>query len=311
MKISARTPSRISLAGGGTDLEPYCGTYGGMVVNLAINLRQQIQLFTDDDMYTMDGNNFFPFQADPQFYFHIAKHFNLDGMHAYTIQSDFDGFIKCGLGSSGSAAVCMIGAINKLKGLNLTRGEIAQKAYELETSFGVKTGYQDHLAAVYGGLALYDLMSKKRYPLPREAAEALVDSLVMFYMGKSRNSSFIQHGFENPTSIQILTLDKIRDLAQEMYDLLLEYKIDYVGELLDRAWELKKQSNKVSTPEIDKIYKKGMDHGAWGGKILGAGGGGYFLFSVNPTKRKQFIKNMDMEEIDFGPCFNGLDARIL
>ena len=309
MKVVSFTPSKISLWGGGTDLEPYCSKYGGLVINLAINIRQKIILYTSDDIWERNTPNEFPYEADPQFYYHITKHFGLNGQHVFKIKSEFDGNIMSGLGSSGSAAVCLIGAINKLKGLNLSLEQIAQKAYELENSFGIKTGNQDHLAATYGGFNAFYIGEK--FSIQSIYNPPFISSLVLFYTGHSRNSSKLQHNFDNLSKEQIDTLNQIKELAGEAELLLRSEDIEKIGKLLDKAWELKKQSNKVSTPEIDRIYKKGMDNGAWGGKLLGAGGGGYMVFSVNPKIRQKFIQNMDMEEIDFSLDNQGLDVRIL
>jgi D-glycero-alpha-D-manno-heptose-7-phosphate kinase len=308
MIIVANCPSRIGIFGGGTDLENYSNKYTGLIINLAVNLRQHVKIYTGDDIFM--NMNLFPPYADSQFYYHIGKHFGFGGMHHWKIQTDFDGMIKSGLGSSGSAAVCLIGAINKLKGLNLSREQIAKKAYELETSFGVKTGKQDHLAAVYGGLNLFEIGKKiERHAYSRELAEHLASSLVLFYVGGSRNSSILQHKFDKLTKEKIENLNRIKELVQDVALYLDD--LELVGKTLGKAWELKKLSNKVSSQKIDKIYKKGKDNGAWGGKICGSGGSGYFVFSINPKKRKQFIEDMDMEEIDWSPDFQGLEARIL
>ena len=311
MIIIAQSPTRIGLFGGGTDVNPYASKYVGLIINLAINLRHHTKIYTENDIFTgSNESSSFPPYADPKFYFHIGKHFGLESMHHWKIQTDFDGVIKSGLGSSGSAAVCLIGAINKLKGLNLTKDQIAEKAYELEASFGIKTGKQDHLAAVYGGLNLFEIgRTINRHEYPKDLAEHLASSLVLFFVGGSRNSSKLQHGFDKLTKDKIENLNRIKELVQDIALYLGD--LELVGKTLDKAWELKKLSNKVSTAKIDSIYKKAKNNGAWGGKIMGAGGGGYFLCSVNPNKRKQFIEDMDMEEIDFSPDYNGLEARIL
>ncbi len=139
MIISGQTPTRISLFGGGTDIYPYAEDYGGIVIGMAINLHQKMKVFLGEDIFQADYNSF-PYRASPEFYFKIFNDFGLDGMHHFRINAKFDGFIESGLGSSGSAAVLLVGLLNKALSLNMSRSQIANRAWNIEVNKMKKSG---------------------------------------------------------------------------------------------------------------------------------------------------------------------------
>lgn len=320
MIISAVAPTRISLFGGGCDIDPYASTYGGLVISMAINLRQKCTLYSDEDIFKKrPPANSFPLGANPDFYYTIFKEFpTIDGGHSTKIACEFDGLIESGIGSSASAAVCLIGAISKRLNLNMSPAEIAEKAWDIEVNkLGLFGGKQDQYTAALGGV---NFMEFSRYgvkvtPLAKGFIEPLLPSLVLFYTGKNRKSATIQEGFKKLSSEQIQTLNQIKQLTIKAIDPIGKGDIEEVGHLLDRSWRLKKRSNKgVTEPWIDKLYEKAKKHGSLGGKIMGAGGGGFLFFVIKPNKKEEFIKEMTvngLEHWDFSPCWTGLDVRIL
>ena len=314
MKIQSLAPTRASLFGGGTDVSPYCDEYGGLCVNMAINLRQKLTLYSEDDIYEHPYVTV-PSLGSEKFYYTILEEFKINGGHLSSIKAEFDGLIESGIGSSASAAVCLVGAINKRLNLGMSLDQIAEKAWDIEVNklrlFG---GKQDQYAAAYGGVNVMEFKKDgvKITPLAKGFIEPLLPSLTLFYTGTNRKSAKIQEGFKKLTKDQIWALDRIKRLAFNAIDPIAKGDYIKVGALLDDAWELKKLSNKgVTNNIIDEIYAKAKELGAYGGKCCGAGGGGFMLFVVNPEEREKFIKELGLEWWDFSPCWQGLETRIL
>ena len=295
MRIFAQAPGRLSLFGGGTDIPPY---KNGFVINMTINLHSKLILFTDDDLYI---NNKFPYNADPKLFYNILEEFGLGGMHHAKIESTSDAFIKSGLGTSGSAGVALIKAIDKYESLRMTREEIAEKAFEIESKLWI-CGKQDIYASVYGGMNMFMFGNNvKITPIERNIAENIKKHLFLFYIDGEKQ--------QQPKSLT--NLDKIKEIALEATKYLNAPQ--KIGELLNKSWEYKKKSNShVSNKKIDSIYKLGMEAGAWGGKICGSGGGGYMIFMTdNHDKLVKGLKVKGIEEVDFDIDYQGVEARIL
>lgn len=312
MKILSISPSRVSLFGGGTDTPQYAQEKGGLVVSMAINLYTKTILYSGDDIY--QPKNSFPSNANPDFYYKILEEFGINGMHHSKITSEFDGLIESGLGSSASACVSLIGAISLQQQLRLDATQIAEKAWEIETNkIGHYGGKQDQYAAVLGGVNVMEFKDKVNIvPLAKGFIEPLFPSLVLFHTGVNRKTNKTQEGFKKLDKKQTDNLDQMKALAVASIDVIASGDYKNVGKLLNESWQFKKELNKcVSTPEIDSIYEKGLKLGAIGGKLLGSGGGGYFLFVVDPDKRDKFIQDMPLEWQDFSVSWNGLDTRIL
>ena len=322
MIIKAVCPTRLSLFGGGTDLPEYSDNYGGLVVNMAINIYQTVVMFSETDVFKCRGpqsGHWFPVGANPEFYYKILEEFNLNNStHLTRLNCEFEGIIESGIGSSASVAVALIGGISKRLNLNMSLEEISVKAWEIEVDkIGLYGGKQDQYAAAFGGVNAIEFRKDKIEitPLAKTFIEQLLPSVVLFYTKSNRKSAKIQEGFRALSKQQIKTLDSIKQIALDSITPIGEGDVQAVGELLDKAWILKKESNKgVSNQEIDTIYEKAKKAGALGGKICGAGGGGFMLFIVLPVKREAFIKEMEKEGLqwwDFDIDWNGLKVRVL
>ena len=318
MKIFAQTPSRISLMGGGTDLEPFSREYGGIVLSLAINLRQNVILRTEDDLW--EKHISLPSDADPQLAYTILDQFGINSMHHSVLESSFDGIMGAGLGSSGSFSVALIGAIFKSKAYEIDRALIAETAYDIEVNkLGWVGGRQDQIAAANGGLNAirFDKKGSSIVNLDRNLAEKLCSYLLLVYTGGVRQSRKIQSNYKSLTEQQLSSLKRMKTYAEIALSHITFGNPDFVmvGNIMDFAYQLKKESNRgVATPKIDEVYDLGKKLGAIGGKVLGAGGGGYMLFFVDPIKRETVVKGLakkGVEEVDFAPDFTGLDVRRL
>ena len=318
MKIYSQAPCRISLFGGGTDLDPYASKYGGLCINLAVNIRSKFTLFTSNDIYDPLANSNIPYLGTKKFVHTILEEFGIGDMHLARFNSEFDGILESGIGSSASAAVAILGAINKYQNLKMNQSIIAERAWQIEVNtLNLFGGKQDQYAAVFGGMNVmfFTKDGVKIIPFDKQIVEPILSSLVLFYTGFNRKSAKIQEGFKKLNKDQIWALNYIKRIATLAFEPIEKGDFRKVGALLDEAWEYKKLSNKgITNKRIDEIYKYAKDYGAYGGKILGAGGGGYMLFVVNPEERQQFINYMaeiELEWEDFSPCWNGLEVRVL
>lgn len=316
MILTSQAPVRISLFGGSTDIEPYASRFGGMTLSIAINLRQKVTMYSDNDIFNL-VDNIFPYDSNPDLFYTIFKKYGIDGGHLTRVRSEFDGVIGAGIGSSASACVALLGAINERLQLGFTKHEIAKRAWEIEVNdMGWFGGRQDQYASVYGGCNLFTFGKDDHiFPLPKKTTEKLCQRLMLFYTGGSRKSRDIQKGFQKLTKKQTETLHKIKRIAEIAYGKLLEGKVDAVGELLHVSWLEKRKSNKGITNErIDKLYDKAQNAGAIGGKILGAGGCGYMVFFIPLRSQDSVQKALENEGCDwipFYPDYQGLTVKKL
>ena len=275
-RITATAPCRISLFGGGSDVEPFASHYGGKVINFAINYYTKVTI-------------------DPLFNFKVERP-----------------SIGGGLGGSASMMVATYGALYKYLGVdpNLkSQAQVAKDAFEKEKEFGI-TGCQDHYTSALGGFNYLEIGEEVKVTrLSPLALEGFLPWLVLFDLGLEHRSYEIQKGFENPDPRQIEALQQMTEIVPEALNGFKEHNYEYLGELLDNTWELKKISNNVSNDKINDIYEAGMRHGAIGGKLIGAGQGGYFLFVVEPNNRQEFIECMELKEVPFKVDYGGLCVR--
>lgn len=304
MKIISSAPCRIGLLGGGTDIPTYSDKFGGLCLNIAINIRQHFEI-TDSN----GKDNVYPKGANPKFYEEFYKQF---GWTPETCVSTFDGILESGLGSSAAAAVALVGALSRYNNMNLSKEDIAEMAWHIEINkIGLYGGRQDQYASSFGGCNLFEFGKGVKVTRLDGFIEKVLPSLTLFYLGKNRRSANIQEGFKKLSQQQIMKLDEIKASVLEGSKIIATGDIEKFGRLMDKAWQMKKISNKgVSNNEIDKIYDKALKLGAFGGKIMGAGGGGCMLFIVDPAKRNKFIKEIGLKWIDFSLDKNGLETRV-
>lgn len=285
---------------------------------MAINLRQHLKMYSGPDLLEFNngygGTNIIPIHGSHEFYYKILDEYKINDMHHTKLFSQFDGYLESGLGSSAACAVAMLGAVNQRLELNLTREQVALKAWELETQkLGLFGGKQDQWASAFGGVNVFEFNGTvKVNALDRSFIEPFMPYFVLLYTGSNRKSATIQEGLKELSGFQVEALDKIKATAFNGIKAMADRDIKETGKLLLESWEQKKASNKgVTTPEIDKMFVKATKLGSFGHKLCGAGGGGYALFMVEPAKRKEFIKGMGLEHFDFEISWDGLDVRAL
>jgi len=304
--IITKTPFRMSFFGGGTDLEEYFKEYGGAVLSTTIdkfcyvNVRHLPRFF---DYSTELAYSKTERVKDVNEIEHplIRNAMKMLDMHEIRLTYEADLPARSGLGTSSSFAVGTLLAFYALKGKYADKKKLADEAIYLERVLCDEAGgWQDQIAAAYGGFNKItfnrDGYEVKPIIISPERKEQLNNNLMMFFTGFTRFSSEVQK-VNNETSIEEkkAKLQKMYKMVDKAESILCDKTkdLDDFGRLLDESWKLKRQTGKgVSTNAIDELYEQGIKAGALGGKLLGAGGGGFLIFYVQPEKQKQVMKAM-------------------
>ncbi len=296
--IITRTPFRMSFFGGGTDREEYFREYGGAVLSTTfdkycyVNVRHLPRFF---DYTTELSYSKLERVKDPEEIEHpaIRNAMKMLDMHEIRLTYEADLPARSGLGTSSSFAVGMLNAFYCLKGKYADARKLADGAIYLERVLCNEAGgWQDQIAASFGGMNRIDFNRNGTYVVKPviihpERKQMLNDRLLMFFTGFTRLSSEIQKANQQSYREKTAQLQTMYALVGEA-ERVLETRhgdLDEFGWLLDESWRLKRQTGSaVSTGSIDEIYAKGRAAGALGGKLLGAGGGGFLVFYVPPEK---------------------------
>jgi D-glycero-alpha-D-manno-heptose-7-phosphate kinase len=300
MLIRSKAPLRVSFAGGGTDVPPFPQTEGGCVLSATINKYAFGTLCPRDNGHIRIESLDFGLTVECALQVELAYDGKLDMAKAAIrnlggqSSSGFDLFLHTdvppgsGLGSSSTLMIAVVGLLKEFKGLPLTNYEIAELAYTLERrELGIKGGLQDQYAAAFGGFNFIEFFDKNVVVNPlritQDTVNELEHNLLLCFTGTTRVSdSIINDQTERYERSEKDTLSGLRtqkQLALEMKRALLHGRLDDFGDLLNTAWEYKKKmSPKISNPAIDELYSEARKAGALGGKIMGAGGGGFMLF---------------------------------
>ena len=326
--LLVRAPVRISFAGGGTDLPDYYERFGGLVVSVTIDKYFYVFLHPtgsrDVHISSADFSTFSRWSAgeEPAWDGHLRLPKAV--LHDFSVEDGFSVFLASevppgtGLGSSSSVAVALTKAISTYLGQRLTPAEIAERAAGTEIQkLGSPIGKQDQYAAAFGGLNVFRFerggVSVERLVLPPDTRRELESNLLLFYTGDSRQANVILQRQRESISAghaDILEgLHAIKQSAHETKDALERGDLDRVGELLHRSWETKRRlASGVTNARIDKLYRLAREHGALGGKIAGAGGGGFLLLycqrrfqpAVCAAMEGQGLYRMDTRFVDGG-----------
>ena len=305
--IITKTPFRMSFFGGGTDMEEYFREYGGAVLSTTIdkycyvNVRHLPRFF---DYSTELAYSKTERVKDVNEIEHplIRNAMKMLDMHEIRLTYEADLPARSGLGTSSSFAVGTLLAFYALKGKYADKKKLADESIYLERILCDEAGgWQDQIAAAYGGLNKIvfnkDGYEVKPVIVSPERKKQLNDNLMMFFTGFTRFSSDVQR-VNNETTVEEkkAKLNKMYKMVNKAEKILCDKTkdLDDFGRLLDESWNLKKQTGKgVTTGAIDELYDRGMKAGALGGKLLGAGGGGFLIFYVQPEKQKEVKKAMN------------------
>ncbi|MGN8817074.1 GHMP family kinase ATP-binding protein [Oribacterium sp. HCP28S3_H8] len=315
--IITKTPFRMSFFGGGTDMEEYFREYGGAVLSTTfdkycyVNVRHLPRFFDYSTELSYAKTERVTRIEDIQ-HPAIRNAMQMLDMHEIRLTYEADLPARSGLGTSSSFAVGMLNAFYALKGKYADKRKLADEAIYLERVLCKEAGgLQDQIAAAFGGLNLIEFSADGYEVRPviisPERKEQLNDNLVMFFTGFTRFSSDVQKaneaGSEDARERKIEKLHKMYDLVFDAEKVLISPKadLDDFGRLLDYTWRLKRETGSaVTTGKIDDLYARGLEAGALGGKLLGAGGGGFLLFYVQPDKKAALMEAMkDLMHVPF------------
>lgn len=319
--VITQAPFRMSFFGGGTDFPAFYQKHGGKVISTSIdkycyvNVRHLPPFFEHTSEVNYSRKEKVRSVEEIQ-HPAIREAMKFLDMHELILNYDADLPARSGLGTSSSFAVAMLMSFYALKGKYVDKRRLAEEAIYLERVLCKESGgLQDQIAAAYGGFnkITFHLDSFEVTPIviSNERRERLNQNLMLFFTGFSRFSFTIQAKHEQAIRTKEEQLLEMLSLVDKAEEILVNGDLDEFGRLLDYTWRLKRELNsEVSTQSIDHAYEIAKEAGALGGKLLGAGGGGFLLFYVQPDKQEQVRSALhDLKEIPFR--FENGGARIL
>ena len=309
--IITKTPFRVSFCGGGSDMANFYEKYGGCVLSTSINKYCYISIhpyFNENQTLLKYSENELVDSPD-QIKHRIFRQVLTDmGVHGVEISSTADIPGGTGLGSSSTFTVGLLNTLNCYKGKFVSKDKLAKLACEVEIEkLGNPIGKQDQYGAALGGLNFIKFnqdgsVSHEPILMEGKTYKELQKNLLMFYTGTTRSANTIlAEQTKNITSEdKAKNLLKMCGLAKDMKVALENNDISSFGKILDEGWQLKKElASGIANPAIDEAYEIAMKNGALGGKLLGAGGGGFLLFYCEEEKQDQLKKAIGLRELDF------------
>ncbi len=313
IKIRARAPLRVSYAGGGTDVPPYPSLMGGVVLSstiqnyaycsvaprsdgkITVSREDQDVRYGPETLHDLKGG------GEVEFVRAVAKRFGAD--QGFDASLRYDALPGTGLGSSSALCVSLIGAFREWKGNSMTDYDIANLAYDVERKdVGVPGGMQDQYASTFGGFNLIEFKKEativNALRIKRETLNELEYNSLLCFTGTTRRSGGIlkrqieSYEHKNPTIMN--ALEHMKELTLQMKDFLLTGNLGGFAELLNSEWDLKKKlDDAISTEDVEKLLDVAKLNGAIGGKLLGAGGGGFLFLYCESGKRVQVEKAVE------------------
>lgn len=313
-----RAPLRLGLAGGGTDLAAYSDTYGGAVLNCTIDryayafITQRAggglsfrakDLHAEETFDTPEGFAGSKLDLHRGVYRRVIGEFNQGRPIPLTITTTVDAPAGSGLGSSSALVVALVDAFRVFLDLPLGPYDVARLAFEIERNdLGLSGGKQDQYAAAFGGINFIEFLSEGRVivnPLrmPVWIRNELESSLVIAFSGQSRSSAQIidrQTSAVQTSADALAAMHLLKSDAIDMKRALLQGLMGEMAAILNRSWNSKKATAcGITNERIDGIYELARDHGAIGGKVSGAGGGGFMIFMCLPENRLGLIEALN------------------
>lgn len=311
MIIRSKAPLRLGLAGGGTDVSPYSDLYGGAILNATISLYAYTTIepldngkiiFSSPDagleeVYdaseVLDTDGFFVLTKGV--YNRVVKDFTHRPL-SFRITSHVDSPAGSGLGTSSTLVVSILGAFAEWLKLPLGEYDLARLAYEIERiDLGMAGGKQDQYAATFGGFNFMQFLQDDKVivnPLRirQRYQDELAHNLLLYYTETSHVSAeIIQGQIDNVKANKASSVEAMHQLKKQasmMKESLLKGDIDAIGDILNLGWEEKKKTaSRISNPLLEDIYTTALQAGATGGKVSGAGGGGFMFFYCPNTSR--------------------------
>lgn len=312
--VRARAPLRLGLAGGGTDLSPYCEDYGGAVLNCTIDKYAYAFISSRDDgnvvfravdlgieeIFSVAAIDDSKLPLHAGVYRHFVMEFCQGVPFAATITTNVDAPAGSGLGSSSALVVALVDALRAYLNVPLGPYDVAHLAFVIErVDLGFAGGKQDQYAAAFGGVNFIEFLAGDRVIVnPLRMPDAILNeietSIVVCFSGQSRESATIidnqTTGMKSGKTRTIDALHQLKADALKMKRALLQGKVNEMATILNRSWVSKKATaSAVTNQHLDTLYEIGRKAGALGGKVSGAGGGGYMMFIVPPEERYRIV----------------------
>lgn len=320
MIIRSKAPFRLGLAGGGTDVSPYSDIYGGSILNATINLYAYANIEPRDDnkivfripqtneeyifdsamelSITHDKTNLFK-----GIYNRVVRDYSNEPL-SFTLTCALDVPFGSGLGTSSTLAVAILGAYAEWLSLPLGEYDLAYLAYQIERiDLKQAGGKQDQYAAAFGGFNFMEFYADDKVivnPLRirNDVMNELSNNLLLYYTNSSRDSGDIiekqQKNVKDHKQKSIEAMHQIKKQATELKEAILKNNLDEIGEILHRGWTHKKEmAEGITTPFFEELYNAAYNAGATGGKISGAGGGGYVFFYCPDNSKFAVIEALE------------------
>ena len=312
MVIRGRAPLRVSFGGGGTDVAPFCVEQGGAIIGSTINKYAYCSIVPrEDNQIVVHSLDF-----DMTVKYNTKKNYVYDGkldlvkaaLKAMEIQKGCEVYLQCdappgsGLGTSSTVMVAMLVAMARWKGMEMDGYQLADLAYQVEREdLKISGGYQDQYAATFGGINFIEFHGRNNVvvnPLriKKDILHELQYNLLLCYTGNVHvSANIIQDQVSNYKKVDAFNaMCEVKALAYAMKDELLKGNLYAFGRLLNISWESKKRmSTKITNPQVDALYNEAMEAGALGGKLLGAGGGGYLLMYCPYNVRHKVAERLE------------------
>lgn len=311
--IISRTPFRVSFAGGGSDMREYYQNFGGAVLSVTIDKYIYLSMhpyFNENKIFLKYSGNELVDKAEDIKHRIIRQVFTNLNISGVDLNSSADIPAGTGLGSSSAFTSGLLNLTYSYLGKYISRESIAKMACEIEIEqLAEPIGKQDQYACAVGGLNFIEFLDNEKVivnkvKLTQAKFNELEENLMMFYLGNTRSASeILSEQRKNIISSEAKNenLHKMVKLAYDLQSELMSGNIDSMGEILHTGWLYKKElASQISNPQIDYYYEKALTAGAQGGKLLGAGGGGFLLFYVQKEKQTD-VKNAlsDLMQLPF------------
>jgi len=309
--IITKTPLRVSFCGGGSDIAAFYREHGGCVLSTSINKYMFIMIHP----YFHEGSTVLKYSKtetvkdikdiEHRIFHCVLNKYDLSGVE---ITSMADIPAGTGLGSSSAFTVGLLNTVNAYKGKLISKVELAELASEIEIEY-LKSpiGKQDQYASALGGLNFIrfnhnDSVTVSPLLIKKRVTDELQNNLLMFYTGEVRNANEIltEQTANSVKSDNIKTLKQMCRLAEIMKEELEKENISAVGEILNESWQLKKSlAGGITSETLDNVYEVAINNGAKGGKLLGAGGAGFFLFYCEQENQSKLRQALKLKELPF------------
>lgn len=338
MIIRSKAPLRLGLAGGGTDVSPYCNEYGGYVLNATIDMYAYCTIEVTNDnkisFYAADRGEYFESKSLPELelngklnlhkgvYNRLVRDYNIKEPLSFKMTTFSDAPAGSGLGSSSTMVVAILQAFTEWLNLPLGEYDMAKLAYQIErVDVGLSGGRQDQYAATFGGVNFIEFYDKERVivnPLRVKSwiLNELEHSMVLYYTGASRESAkIIDEQVKSAQSKNQRSIEAMHELKADaliMKEAVLKGDIMTFAKYLGKSWEAKKRmASSITNSHIDRIYDIAIEAGAYAGKVSGAGGGGFMMFMVDPVRKLRVIEHLNKQDgatMNFHFTMNGTEV---